>query len=201
MLIAFFLVFKPEIINAYHSFFNFVLKFANMHPLYAIFAIAILPLFGFPVTTIYLTCGMLYSINNSLWIFSIGVIINFSLSYFLVHSSLKRWIESKIKEHWKNREAFFKNRGGPFILALRLIPGLPFFAQNYILSLCGVSFGKYLFYSFIGHFPYMLCNILLGRALFNENLVMIISALCFMVLLFFIVKHLKGKKLVIQKLG
>jgi len=108
-------------------------------------AMALLPAFGVPMTPFFIIAGATFGIWTALIGSLCAVSLNLMLCYRIAHSGLRPQLERIIhrtrytlpdlREHSK--------RAVPFTVLVKIAPGVPAFAKNYIISLAGVSFPIY----------------------------------------------------------
>jgi uncharacterized membrane protein YdjX (TVP38/TMEM64 family) len=117
-------------------------------PGWALFlAIVILPLLGFPVTVLHVIAGMRWGPRWGIAIVAIAILLQLFASYALV-SLFRRPFE---RQFAKLRARLPQTAHGPMTLFTLLLPGVPFFAKNYVLPIAGVPLGTYLMWAFPIH--------------------------------------------------
>jgi uncharacterized membrane protein YdjX (TVP38/TMEM64 family) len=100
----------------------------------------LLPLVGFPVTVGHAVAGVRFGLPLGLALVSISITLQMLLSYGLVKLAPKlfaRHLEPL-------RKRLPKTAHTPLTQFTMLLPGVPYFAQNYVLPLMGVPLGTYL---------------------------------------------------------
>lgn len=111
-------------------------------------AMAVLPLFGMPLSAFVLSAGPVFGPT-----LGPGVVIGCGLAALAVNVSLSYWFAAFALRPWMERLIAWLGYGVPrlpegrhweFTLVLRVVPGVPFFLQNYLLGLARVRFGVYL---------------------------------------------------------
>ncbi len=166
-------------------------------------AMALTPALGMPLMAFSLTAGPAFGPTMGIgWVVVVGlaaITFNLVLTYWLARRALRPFLE-KIIQRWGQRLP--KLDGGDttdLIVAVRVIPGIPFFVQNYLLGLANAPFGKYLLISCAAQWTYAAGFMLFGDALLHGEGKLIISAIIVLVLAFvithFLRRHLAGKKL------
>jgi len=117
-------------------------------PGWAVFlAIVILPLVGFPVTVVHVIAGMRWGPRWGIAIVAIAILLDLLASYGLV-ALFRRPFERRFASL---RKRLPKTAHGPMTLFTLLLPGVPFFAKNYVLPIAGVPLGTYLIWAFPIH--------------------------------------------------
>lgn len=132
-------------------------------------AMAVLPLFGFPLSAFVLSAGPVFAPT-----LGPGVVIacgaaalafNVSLSYWFAAFALRPWMERLIVWLGYTVPKLPAGRDWEFTLVLRVVPGIPFFLQNYLLGLARVRFAIYLPISMAVPMVYLTLAVLAGDAL------------------------------------
>lgn len=132
-------------------------------------AMAVLPLFGFPLSAFILSAGPVFAPS-----LGPGVVIacamaalafNVSLSYWFAAFALRPWMERVIIWLGYPVPQLPAGREWEFNLVLRVVPGVPFFVQNYVLGLARVRFGIYMLVAMAVPSVYLMIAVLAGDAL------------------------------------
>lgn len=119
----------------------------------------LLPLAGFPVSICHAIAGVRFGMGWGLVIVSISIIIQLLASYFLVKAAPKFF--AKRLEPWRKRLP--KGAHTPVTQFTMLLPGVPYFVQNYILPLIGVPLAPYLLWAGIIHILKSIVGIAFGH--------------------------------------
>ena len=111
-----------------------------------IVALTLLPVFGFPVSVLYLITGAKFGILHGLLILVGVTAVQLMLSYVIARSLRKPLARLMAVLGWKLPEV---PKGGTVGLTVltQLLPGLPFTAKNYLLPIGGVPFAVYFWVS------------------------------------------------------
>jgi len=149
-----------EIIQNYISN-NFFISF-----LIFTFTYCFLIICNFPAASLLsLIGGFLYGT----WIGGIGIIIGGTLGAFIVFLVAKSYFHDFISNKLLNKYTFinnyFQKNDLELMLLIRLIPGIPFFAQNLILAGLGAKSLKFFFTTLIGLFPWAIIFASIGQGL------------------------------------
>ena len=149
-----------EIIQNYISN-NFFISF-----LIFTFTYCFLIVCNFPAASLLsLIGGFLYGT----WIGGIGIIIGGTIGAFIVFYLAKLffhdYISKKLLHKYSFIEQYFKKNELELMLLIRLIPGIPFFAQNLILAGLGAKSAKFFFTTLIGLSPWALIFASIGKGL------------------------------------
>ena len=112
-----------------------LLTFLESHSAFLIISILILPVFGFPVTALYVLVGVVFGLKIGLLLCIISIIINILISSILYKSALNAFFLKKFSLFLNSFNSNLVEKIGQtqFILAVKLIPTFPFIVQNYIL--------------------------------------------------------------------
>lgn len=102
--------------------------------------LTVLPLAGFPASVLHVAAGMRFGIPLGLALVWLSILLQLLASYALVH-----WRRSFFARRFKSvRDRIPPGAHAPVTVFTMLIPGAPYFAQNYTLPLIGVPLRLYL---------------------------------------------------------
>jgi len=134
-------------------------------------ALAILPAIGFPTTPFFVLAGALYGTGIGLFGSALAVSANLILCYWISHSGLRPWIKRRLSRTKYKLPNFAESRAGAvrFTLLIKVAPGLPTFAKNYVIGLTGVPFWTYFVVSFVFTGIYGASFIVLGESIFARD--------------------------------
>ncbi len=114
-------------------------------------AMAVLPLFGFPISPFSLAAGPLFgaSLGTPLVLLCgiTAITANLTLSYWLARRALRPLLARLVERLGYRLPAASGEDATGLIILVRVTPGPPFFVQNYLLGLADVPFGRYLGWS------------------------------------------------------
>ena len=121
-------------------------------------------IFSFLFFTFSIPGGLVIILASSFFFgFIIGFIINIisivlgSLCFFLFFKNIfKIYFKKKLENFSDKLNKIIKKSSLEYLILLRLIFGVPLFAQNLFLSTLEISIKKFIISSFIGFSPYML---------------------------------------------
>lgn len=126
----------------------------------AVFVVmTVLPMAGFPVSVLHVAAGVRFGTGPGLLLTSISIFIQLIASYALVKmapSFFARWVEPL-------RKRLPRAAHTPLTQFTMLLPGAPYFAQNYVLPLVGVPLGTYLLWSFPLHVMRSIVGVVFGH--------------------------------------
>lgn len=161
-------------------------------------AMAVLPALGAPTSAFSLTAGPAFGADlGTPAVVLLGVaaiVVNLTFTYWLA----RRWVRPLVARIVTRFGYAIPTVQGDdvteLIVILRVTPGVPFFAQNYLLGLADVPFGRYLAISCLIQVPMNAAFILFGGALASGRGAVALTALLAVIALGFAV-HLVRKHL------
>ncbi len=121
-------------------------------------AITLLPLAGFPVSVLHVIAGVRFGAGMGLLLVGISIAIQLVASHALVR--LAPDFFARRVEPLRRRLPQAAHR--PLTQFTMLLPGAPYFAQNYVLPLMGVPLGTYLIWGFLIHLVRSISGIIFG---------------------------------------
>jgi len=132
-------------------------------------AMAVLPLFGFPISPFSLAAGPLFgaSLGTPL-VLACGITAiatNLTLAYWLARRALRPLLARLVAHLGYRLPAASGEDAAGLIVLVRVTPGPPFFVQNYLLGLADVPFGRYLAWSTLVQGAFGTAVMLFGDAL------------------------------------
>jgi uncharacterized membrane protein YdjX (TVP38/TMEM64 family) len=111
-------------------------------------AMAILPALGVPLLAFTLSAGPMFGQRLGIGIVVLlslaAITVNFIVSYFFARYTMRPVIERLMAWLGYTLPKIPDGDITDVIIIVRVTPGIPFFAQNYLLGLAGVPFRKYL---------------------------------------------------------
>lgn len=114
-------------------------------------AMAVLPLFGFPISPFSLAAGPLFGASLGTPLVLVcgvtAIATNLTLSYWLARRALRPLLARLVARLGYRLPAASGEDATGLIVLVRVTPGPPFFVQNYLLGLADVPFGRYLGWS------------------------------------------------------
>ena len=121
---------------------------------------------NFPIASLLsLIGGFLYGT----WIGGIGIIVGGTIGSFIVFLVAKLFFHDYISKKLLRRYSFitqyFQKNELELMLLIRLIPGIPFFAQNLILAGLGAKRIKFFFTTLVGLSPWAIIFASIGQGL------------------------------------
>lgn len=132
-------------------------------------ATALLPALGMPQSVFTMTAGPLFGaqLGTALVVFLtlFAMLVNMTLSYWLASRLLRPVLEAVIRRLGYKLPEVQSGDETDLIVLMRVTPGIPFPAQNYLLGLSRIPFGKYLLISFLIQAPINSAFVIFGDAL------------------------------------
>ena len=122
-------------------------------------AVAVLPLVGFPVSVLHAVAGARFGLKLAIPLVGLALVLQRLASYGLV------WLAPDFfaKRLAPLRARLPRTAHRPLTVFTLLLPGAPFFAQNYVLPLVGVPFRTFFCIAFPLHFARSLIGVLFGE--------------------------------------
>ncbi|WOO42960.1 TVP38/TMEM64 family protein [Rubellicoccus peritrichatus] len=122
---------------------------AELHPVVFFLIIALLPLFGCPLSPLLIAAGVIYGPYMGLLIGIVGLAFNDAIGYWLASSVFRRWIEAFIEKRGWRIPMIPDAEAAKVVAIFRLTPGFPLPAQSYLLGLARVPFFTYMWVSLL----------------------------------------------------
>ncbi|MCC5838601.1 MAG: VTT domain-containing protein [Opitutales bacterium] len=116
---------------------------AGTDPFLFVVAIAVLPLFGFPIAVCYLFAGAVFPWFQAWLVCAVGLAVNIAAAYWAGQYILRRPLTDWLLRRGHTLPKL--NELGHFrvIFLVRAVPGIPFPVQNYLLAVIGAPFPLY----------------------------------------------------------
>lgn len=165
-------------------------------------AMALLPAVGVPLSFFSLTAGSVFGpqlgMPAVIALSLAAITFNMALSYVLATRLLRPVLEALVVRLGYKLPQVDSGDVTDLIILLRVTPGVPFPAQNYLLGLARVPFGKYLLFSSLVQWPANTAFILFGDALLHGRgkiaLISLSLILALMAATHLVRKHYGAKK-------
>jgi uncharacterized membrane protein YdjX (TVP38/TMEM64 family) len=143
----------------------------NAGPLPFFGAMAVLPAVGIPITPFFVLAGATFGVWPGLLGSGIALGLNLTLCYVVARSGLRPRLESILRRFDYELPDFGARKTGAlrFTLLVKLAPGAPAVAKNYLLGLTGVPFPLYFGVSMVITGAYAALCILVGFSLFEHD--------------------------------
>ena len=122
-------------------------------------ALTALPLVGFPVSVLHAAAGAKFGLPAGLLLVGVSIALQLVASYAIVWAA---------PDFFARRFDWLRRRLPPathrsLTLFTMLLPGAPYFAQNYVLAVVGVPLGVFFAYSFPIHFGRSVVGVIFGE--------------------------------------
>lgn len=131
-------------------------------------AMAVLPLLGFPLAPFIFSAGPLFGPTLGLpaviGCAVAAVAFNVSAAYWIAVRALRPWLERVIRWLGYPVPELRRADSWEFTFLLRVVPGVPFFVQSYLLGLARVRLAVYLAFSILIPTGYICAAVLAGDA-------------------------------------
>lgn len=118
----------------------------------------VLPLVGFPVSVTHAVAGVRFGLGLGWALVAVSIVLQLLASYALV-KSLPDFFSHRFE---RVRQRLPHTAHVPLTLFTLLLPGVPYFAKNYVLPLAGVPLRTYLLWSAPIHIARSIVGILFG---------------------------------------
>jgi len=113
--------------------------------------LAILPLFGLPVSVLYAIAGAKFGTSLGLVLVSIAIAFHLLGSYWIGHTWLRLPLDRLLQWLRYHKPQVPHEECIPFCLLISLIPGVPYTLKNYLMVLGGVPLRPYFLVSWPVH--------------------------------------------------
>lgn len=121
--------------------------------------ITVLPLIGFPVSICHAIAGVRFGLGWGLALVAGSIVLQLLASYALVKAAPNFFT----KRLARFRDRVPKGAHTPVTQFTMLLPGVPYFAQNYVLPLIGVPLATYLLWGSLIHMLKSIIGVLFGE--------------------------------------
>jgi uncharacterized membrane protein YdjX (TVP38/TMEM64 family) len=120
--------------------------------------LTVLPLAGFPVSVLHVAAGIRFGVKLGLILVPVSILLQLLASYALVHV----WHDAFERHLASVRKRIPPGAHGAVCLFTLLVPGVPYFAKNYVLPLIGVPLRTYLLWCLPMHAVRCVIPVMLG---------------------------------------
>lgn len=153
IIIGFYFLSRAFNIDAVHAYAN------KLNGVVAFALLTVLPLLGFPVSVLHITAGIKFGVVRGILLVALSILIQLLVSYGLVHWR-RKYFERKFKDV---RKQIPEGAHSPITLFTLLLPGVPYFAKNYVLPVIGVPLRIYLMWALPIHIGRSAVSVILGE--------------------------------------
>lgn len=131
----------------------------SMNGIVVFLALTVLPLAGFPVSVLHAVAGAKFGLGLGIFLVGVSIAVQLAASYAIVQAA---------PGYFARRFDWLRQRLPPathrtLTLFTMVLPGAPYFAQNYVLAVVGVPFPVYFLYGFPIHFARSLVGVIFGE--------------------------------------
>jgi len=141
-------------------------------PLTFFAAMAVLPAFGFPLTPFFVIAGATFGARPGLVGSTLAFSLNLAICYWVARTGLRRVLYSLFERLDYQIPDFERTSQGAFrfVALVKMAPGVPGFAKNYLLGLVGVPFWTFFVASLLFTGLYAAALTVLGESLGEHDL-------------------------------
>jgi uncharacterized membrane protein YdjX (TVP38/TMEM64 family) len=148
------------------------------------FMLLILPVFGAPVSVLFVLAGARFGTVGGLAITAGCIAFHLAATWWIAHSWLHRAFDALLKYLSIPKPDFPKGDQALMCLLVALVPGPPYTAKNYFLALSGASFGTFFIACLPAHFFTIALGVLFGDFTGEMSATKIVFLSVYLVLLF-----------------
>jgi len=152
LIVGFYLLSRAIDLDTVHAYAD------RLNGFVAFALLTILPLLGFPVTILHVTAGIKFGRSLGLTLVAVSILLQLLASYGLVHWR-RKFFARKFKDA---REKIPAGAHGPVTLFTLLLPGVPYFAKNYVIPVIGVPLRTFLAWSLPIHVARSAVSVIFG---------------------------------------
>jgi uncharacterized membrane protein YdjX (TVP38/TMEM64 family) len=130
--------------NYYYGWLKHVhLHIAGFHWAIVFILVAILPIFGFSIVICYMVVGSKFGGVGGVAVMALATVVHLLGSHWIATSFLRKRIEAFITRKKHKIPHVPEGENASISLMTAIIPGLPYFARNYLLALAGIPLKTY----------------------------------------------------------
>jgi uncharacterized membrane protein YdjX (TVP38/TMEM64 family) len=119
------------------------LHIAAYHWLIVFLFVAALPVFGFSVVVCYVIVGSKFGAVGGVAVMALATVVHLLASHWIAKSFLRKRIEAFLARRQHKLPHVPEGENAAISLMTAIVPGLPYFARNYLLALAGVPLRIY----------------------------------------------------------
>ncbi len=161
----------PESLAAILQLKNLILDHCRNHPISLFVALVILPGLGFPVSALLILAGGIWGSTWQSCAWGIfAMFLNMSWTYWIAAGPARVIVTKLLGKRWDTWKQIDHSNLISLTILLRVAPGIPLCAQNYILGLFAVPYSRYILISSPINSIYVIGFILTGGAIFKGSL-------------------------------
>lgn len=190
-------IFRVELLALLNTLRQKAEVLGKINPVFLIAALGILPAVGVPASIFYIVGSIAYGVVLGLVFSGIGVAINISLCYWIANSFLRKWILLFLHKRGHKLLTIAPSEARATIIAVRLMPGVPLSAQNYVLGVAGINFKQYFIYSWPSQMVWAVFFVLVANSAIHqtaESIILVAFGLLAIGLFIKVFRSISGKK-------
>lgn len=142
---------------------------SRVHPLLFILLMAVLPIFGVPISLFLVLVGMRFGITAGIVLSAVTMLFHLSATYYLVHSFLRVWITGMLQRFSIPVPELQIMSNKRYAFVFMLVPGLPYVVKNNLLALTGLPLVPYLLIGWLSQFLTGVAFVIFGGAVIEMN--------------------------------
>jgi uncharacterized membrane protein YdjX (TVP38/TMEM64 family) len=137
---------------------------AEAPPLPFFAALAVLPAVGVPTTPFYIMAGATFGGVAGVLGSMASLAVNLVICHWIGQSGLRPWLVRRLEGAGRTLPHLEKGKAWRFTALVKLAPGVPAFAKNYLIVLAGVPFPVFFGISMAATLPYVVTLVILGES-------------------------------------
>lgn len=143
---------------------------SDKNPAYYILLVALCPLVGFPVSPFLMVAGVFYGYTmGTLWAMC-GITLSNVIGYWIGGYGFRDQVEKFLLKRTTKIPEIPQQHTKRVIILLRLTPGFPLFAQNYLLGFARVPFKEFFWLSLLLNIIPIAGFVIFGGSIFEGKL-------------------------------
>lgn len=169
-----------------------LLATCRAYPIALFAAIALLPGLAFPAAPLFILAGVVWGADALACAMTLAaVVVNITWSHSLAAGFGQKIIQRLLGKHWEMWKSKTGSHDWRIAAALRLTPGIPLFAQNYLLGLIGMPLRHSIAIAIPTTGLYVCGFVLTGGAIFEGRMGHILLGLSFLIVSSFAIKMMQ----------
>lgn len=168
-------------------------------PILFLFFMFTLPLLAVPISVFLLLVGMKFGLAPGIMVTGGAMFFHISLTYWLSRNLLHLWLDhlpSRVRQP-VYKLSLLQSRWTALIFML--VPGLPYMLKNILLAQTGIGFLPYLLITWGTQFTMSIPLIMLGRAVIEMNVTILVAALVVLLSIFLLQLRIKKGEIFDEK--
>lgn len=132
-------------------------------------ALAVLPAVGVPTTPFYIMAGATFGGVAGVLGSMASLAVNLLICHWIGQSGLRPWLVRRLEGAGRTLPKLEKGKAWRFAALVKLAPGVPAFAKNYLIVLAGVPFPVFFGISMAATAPYLVALVILGESVWQHD--------------------------------